>query len=335
MKIANKDSDKSVIVIAEIGNNHEGNFDTAMKMVEAAAASGVDIVKFQTFQAALFVNPRDEARMQRMKGFELSYAQFEELAKLARSLGLIFLSTPLDIESADFLGGIADGLKIASGDNTFYPLIKKVLNFGLPTIISTGVAGVDELDQATNFVLKHSKLPKETGLALLHCVTSYPTPADQANLRTISFLKNRYGWPTGYSDHTLGIDACVAAVAMGARIVEKHFTLDKNYSSFRDHQLSAEPAEMKLMIEKIRLIESMLGVEEKNSLPCEAPLVTAVRRSVFSRVDIPQGTRIQADHLICQRPGGGIPPEGLESLIGKIATRTLPRGEMLSGADIV
>jgi N,N'-diacetyllegionaminate synthase len=260
MRIGSFDTDRAVLVVAEIGNNHEGNFERAAEMVRQAARCGVGAVKFQTVRAGQLVRRSEKARFERLTQFELSERQFGALSELAHELGLLFISTPLSLDAADFLKPLLDAYKIASGDNDFFPLIEKVARTGKPVVVSTGVSDVSQIDATVGFLRDQWKLHGITGeLGLLHCVSSYPTPPEQANLRSVPFLAERFGCTVGYSDHTLGTEAAVLAVAAGARIIEKHFTLDKRQSDFRDHQLSADPAEMSELIQRIRAAESLLG----------------------------------------------------------------------------
>src|SRR3954467_12611527 len=209
MQIGKHDLDQCIFIVAEIGNNHEGNFDVARRMVEAAAASGVDAVKFQTFRAKHFTSNADPARFARLTSFELTFAQFAELEKLARSLGLGFMSTPLDLESGRFLEPLVDAFKIASGDNDFFALIAQVCATGKPLIISTGLADLPHLRRVKAFVEEQWAAKKIAGsLAFLHCVCSYPVPPEEANLANIPFLARELGTVVGYSDHSVGPEAC-------------------------------------------------------------------------------------------------------------------------------
>ena len=335
MKIGDFDLDQQVLIIAEIGNNHEGNFGVAQKMVEEAAICGVDAVKFQTFKTEHYVNQLDSDRFERLKSFELAFSEFEELSDLAHSHGLMFISTPFDLASANFLNNIVDSYKIASGDNTFYPLIKEVALTGKPMIVSTGISDTGQIEKTVEFVKQTWRHNNVIGqLALLHCVSSYPVPNDQANLRSIQVLSEFFEGPVGYSDHTLGIDAVVLATALGAQIVEKHFTLDRNFSDFRDHQLSADPMEMKNLVRQIRKTTSMLGVNQKRIEKCENDLVAAVRRSIVAGKDMSMGHRISMSDLTWLRPAGGLAPGKEEALIGKVLKRRVSFGEQLSGADV-
>lgn len=262
---------ESVFIIAEAGNCHEGNFDRAVEMIKAAKQSGADAIKFQTIVPEKLVSADQTERLARLKKFQLATEQFQQLAEVAKRVGIMFLSTPFDINSAKFLNQLVPMFKIASGDITFTPLLKTVVGFGKPILLSTGGSTMAEIQHALDVI-------GDRPVYLLHCVLSYPTPADQANLQRINLLK-QFGHPIGYSDHTLGLDAALAAVAMGAQVVEKHFTLDKNLSDYRDHQLSANPEELAQLIRRIRGLEIMLGEPGQETSSAELPAVTAVRRS--------------------------------------------------------
>ena len=319
------------LVIAEIGNNHEGDMGAARAMVDAAAETGVDAVKFQTFIAEKFSAPSDPARFARLKQFQLSFDQFAELADRARAKGLKFLSTPLDLDSAKFLDGIVDALKIASGDNTFWPLIEFCAGTGKPMIISTGISGREEIQEAVDRVATTRAAKGVAGdLALLHCIVSYPAPPEQANLGAITTLKAAFPRQTiGYSDHTIGLDAAVTAVAMGARIVEKHFTLANDYSDFRDHQLSANPADMATLVQRIRAVDAMTGDGHLGTMDCEQDLVTPVRRSIAAARDLPVGHILTIDDIVWIRPGGGIAPGRETEVLSKRLTAPVAAGSMI------
>lgn len=330
MKIGSFDTDRTVLVVAEIGNNHEGNFEAARLLVDRAAECRVDAVKFQTFRTEHYVSRSDADRFARLRSFELTPAQFEELAGRARSRGLLFLSTPFDLQSADFLATIVDAFKISSGDNTFYPLLKRVAGFGKPVIVSTGLADVGEIRRAVDTV--RSGGARE--VSVLHCVSSYPVPPEQANLRSIPFLASQLDVPVGYSDHTTGIEASVLAVALGARILEKHFTLDHDYSAFRDHKLSADPGEMAELVRRVREAERLLGQAAKSAQPCEQSGLLAFRRSVVAVRDLPAGHRLTPEDLTWVRPGGGMAPGDEGSLLGRQLKRALVAGDRLSPSDV-
>ncbi|PIW29031.1 MAG: hypothetical protein COW30_05875 [Rhodospirillales bacterium CG15_BIG_FIL_POST_REV_8_21_14_020_66_15] len=322
---------KRTYVIAEVGNNHEGDFGVARELIDRAAETGVDAVKFQTFIAEKFTAPADPARFARLKKFQLSFDQFAQLAEQARKRGLMFISTPLDLDSARFLATIVDALKIASGDNTFWPLIECCAESGRPMIISTGISGEAEIQEAVDRVSAVWSAKGIAGeLALLHCIVSYPAPPEQANLGAIRTLQAAFPeLAIGYSDHIVGLDAAVTAAAMGARIIEKHFTLANDYSDFRDHQLSANPEDMTTLVRHIRTVESMMGDGALGCMDCERELVTPVRRSIAAGRDLPAGHVLGKDDIIWVRPGGGFAPGREVDVLSRKLTRAVAAGNMI------
>ncbi|MEM8915787.1 MAG: N-acetylneuraminate synthase family protein [Pseudomonadota bacterium] len=307
-----------VFVIAEVGNNHEGILNHAVEMVRLAAEAGADAVKFQTAQADLFISPADPERLERFKRFDLGRDGFLTLRNVAHEAGIAFISTPLDMKSAAFLGPVVDALKIASGDNTFVPLLRYAGACGKPIILSTGMADIDTVNTAVDLIEEAGgSAPGTHPLAILHCVSSYPTPPADANLRAIATLAESFDYPIGYSDHTLGIEAPVLAAAVGARVIEKHFTLDKAFSEFRDHALSADPDDLAFMVSRIRATELLLGNGRKEPQKCEIDAATSMRRSIAAARDLPAGHRLTMDDLMWIRPGTGMPPGQEDRLIGK------------------
>ena len=329
MKIGHVDLDERVLVVAEIGNNHEGDVGVARELVDRAAAAGADAVKFQTFVTDRFVSRADTERHERMRRFEFTPGQFAELAELARERGLCFLSTPLDLESADVLEPLVDAFKIASGDNTFYPLIDRVSASEKPVVVSAGLAELDEIAAVAARIRGRG-----AELAVLHAVSSYPTAPEEAGLRAIEALRAKLDCVVGYSDHTIGLDAAPLAVALGARIVEKHFTLDKRTSTFRDHALSADPDDLAALVERIRTAETLLGAPGKRVQPSERQVVEALRRSIVAAGDLPRGHRVATKDLMWLRPGGGLAPGEEERLVGRRLVRAVEFGERLSPQDV-
>jgi N,N'-diacetyllegionaminate synthase len=326
---------ESVMIVAEVGNNHEGNFEVAEQMVYKAAECGVDAVKFQTFKTEHYVAQSDTDRFKRLKQFEMGVDRMTLLSELAHSLGLMFISTPFDLHSADELEDIVDAYKISSSDNTFYPLLSVVASKDKPILLSTGLSDMDTVNKAVACVESARRVGKfHNNLALLHCVSSYPTPPEEANLKSIGVLAKSYEYPIGYSDHTTGIDACVLATALGAVIVEKHFTLDKHYSDFRDHQLSADPEEMQMMVKSIRDAERMLGKNEKHVMQCEKQACDSMRRSIVAATQMKQGHRIRMEDITWVRPAGGVPPGNEELLIGKTLKRDINYNEKIVESDV-
>ena len=323
------------MVVAEIGNNHEGDFEIACHLVREAAECGVDAVKFQTLQARYFVPPSNEARYEQLISYELTYREFERIQQLAKSLGLLFISTPLDLESARFLENLVDCYKIASGDINFYPLIEKVCSTGKPIIFSSGASNFAQVVKTKKFIDEHwAARDIEQDVAVLHCVSSYPTLFDQANLASIHFLIDEIGCTVGYSDHTLGIDVAVLATVVGARIIEKHFTLDKQYSDFRDHQLSADPKEMKALVEQIEQVQVILGKREKVVQECETPLADQIRRSIVAATDLPAGHRIREQDLLWMRPATGLSPGLEDQVIDQTLKLSVAAGELILSTNL-
>jgi N,N'-diacetyllegionaminate synthase len=335
MHIGHIDLDETILLIAEIGNNHEGHMDLAERLVEAAAAAGADAVKFQTFRTDHYVSRSDAVRYERLKRFELDASQFAALSALARRLDVLFISTPFDLQSVDVLEPLVDAYKIASGDNTFYPLLDAVAATGKPVLISSGLSDLDVIDRAVCRVrAAWERSRRASELAILHCVSAYPTALEQANIRSIDVLSDRYGCTVGYSDHTVGNDAAVIAVARGARIVEKHFTLDKNYSDFRDHHLSADPDDLRNLVVRVRAASLALGSADKRVQSCEQPALAAMRRSIVAAADLPAGHIVTWNDLTWIRPAGGLPPGDEHYLLGRPLVRGVTFGELLQKDDV-
>lgn len=336
MKIGSVDTQDQVLVVAEAGNNHEGDMGVARRLVEAAAGCGAQAIKFQTFQATEFVRPSDTARMRQLQRYELRPDQFAELADLAHAQGLLFLSTPLDLPSVEVLAPIVDAYKVASGDIDHVPLLTAVARNRMPTILSTGASRLDTVTEAVDVVhATWRDSPDAPDLAILHCVSSYPAPLEQANLLSIPFLAAKFPSLTiGYSDHTLGIDAAMAAIALGARIVEKHFTLDHDHSDFRDHKLSADPAQLQRLVEAAERIPQMLGTAEKRIQDCEVDMVKAIRRAVVAATDLPAGHVLRPEDLGFKRPAGALSPGRQEEVLGRRLRHALRAGEDI-GPDAV
>jgi N-acetylneuraminate synthase/N,N'-diacetyllegionaminate synthase len=327
---------RQVLVVAEIGNNHEGSFSLAEELIQTAAIAGVQAVKFQTFIPEHLVSRSETDRLARLRKFSLSFYQFNKLAGLAKQLGLLFFSTPFDLSSAEALNQFCPIFKIASGDNTFLPLIEKVASFKKPILISTGLASLSDLERTHGTI---RRIWEESGydgeIVLLHCVASYPAPPQEANLLAIRTLAQKFGCAVGYSDHTLGIDAAVLSVALGARIIEKHFTLNKQQSDYRDHQLSADPAEMAELVKRVKDAEILLGDGRKKLQASEEANRTAFRRSIAASCDLSAGTILRLEHLTWVRPGGGLSPGREATLLGRTVQRSILKGDILQLEDFV
>lgn len=334
MIIGTHNTDDKVLVVAEIGNNHEGRFEVAQELVRQAAVCKVDAVKFQAIVPEELVPPEQAVRMATLKRFQLSFDQFAQLGRLAHELGLQFLVSPFALAAVDALVEHVDAFKIASGDNVFYPLLDKVAAAGKPVVISTGLLDLPGVRGLSQYMSGRMTLPAKEGLALLHCVCAYPVPAEQAGLGAIFALRTNFACTIGYSDHTLGLEAPVYAVAAGARIIEKHFTLDKHYSDYRDHQLSADSADMKVLVERIRQVETHQGPGAKIVQPCEAGNLHAARRSIAARTELAPGHVVTWSDLVWLRAAGGLPPGAENQLLGQRVVRTLKPGALVALQDV-
>jgi len=320
---------RSPLLVAEIGNNHEGDMGRARELVDAAAASGADAVKLQVFHTELYVRPIDEARFRARRRFELRPDEYNELLRRARGLGLLVMATPFDCASAEALEEQVDALKIASGDITFLPLLRLAAGFPLPLVLSTGASTRDEIDSALAEV-RNIRGAGHERLALLHCVAGYPTPEEQAHLAAIPYLRRCYPeLVIGYSDHTEGIAAAVLAVAAGARIIEKHFTLSRAQSDHPDHRISADPAGMKELSRRLRQVHEMRGEESKDVQPCEAEMPARARRSIATACELKKGETIEMKHLCWLRPACGAPPGHEERFLGRRVKEDIPAGTIL------
>jgi N,N'-diacetyllegionaminate synthase len=314
-----------VLIIAEIGNNHEGSFKLAKKLIEKAAKAGVDAVKFQTFKTEKYVNDKDQLRYERLKKFELSKKDFYELSKFAKSKKLIFISTPLDIQSAIDLNKCVDYFKISSGDNNYFQLIEKVLSFKKPTIISTGLLDNSGIVDLLKLIKKRNFPMKK--VFFLHCVSDYPAADKEANLISIKYLSDKFKVNIGYSDHTLGIEASIMAVAYGAKIIEKHFTIDKNFSNFRDHKLSADPKEMLKLVESVRRSTIMGGAYTKKISKNEKKNLKSMRRSLYATVKINKGEKITMDKIKFVRPFNSLSSIKIDDVLNKKAKSSIKKSQ--------
>ena len=330
--------DKKTLIIAEIGNNHEGSFVLAKKLIDKAKECGVNAVKFQTFIPSLFYsNETDKKRMMQLKKFSLSFEQFRKLSVYAKTKDLIFFSTPLDYESAKFLNKIQKIFKISSSDNNYFHLIEKIAHFDKDIIISTGLSDIKLLktiDKIVSQIWKKNKIKKK--LAFTHCVSSYPTNFKDTNLGAIKVLKKQF--PSriiGYSDHTIGIDACIVAAAFGAKIIEKHFTLDNNYSKFRDHKLSANPNEMKMLVDRIRSLDQMKNFSSKKPLNCEKDVMKTCRRYFAASSDLRKGSIIRKNDIIGLRSSKGISVSLPQKILNRKIKKNLLFREIINKTDLI
>lgn len=327
-----------IYVIAEAGDNHNGSFELALKLVDAAKAAGADCVKFQTFRTEEVISTRaekaeyqkastgtDESQYEMVKKLELSFDQFRQIKAYCDTVGIRFLSTPFDIPSVRFLREMDMPFwKIPSGEITNLPYLLEIARTKKPVVMSTGMCEMEEIQAALD-VLRENGTPKIT---LLHCNTEYPTPFGDANLRAMAFIRERFGVEVGYSDHTLGIEASIAAAALGASIIEKHFTLDKTMEG-PDHQASLEPSELKALVAGIRHVEAALGDGVKRPSPSERKNIEIARKSIVARQAIRRGEPLTEENLAVKRPGSGVSPMRWFEVLGTHAVRDFQADELI------
>jgi N-acetylneuraminate synthase/N,N'-diacetyllegionaminate synthase len=329
----------SVFVIAEAGVNHSGDLSLAKQLVDVAVEAGADAVKFQTFRTECVVSrwapkaeyqlrttPSAESQFEMMRKLELNRHTYASLQAQCRARGIQFISTPFDFGSVDLLAGLDVPLfKIPSGEITNFPLLKYIARMGKPIFLSTGMSYLGEVEAA----LEALRSAGAKDITLLHCTSSYPADPADANLRAMLTLRQAFGLPVGYSDHTPGIAVAVAAVALGAVIIEKHFTLDRSLPG-PDHIASLEPHELKSLVSAIRIVERALGDGIKRPMPSEEDTRAVARRSVVAACDLAAGVVLRAEHLTLKRPGTGLPPSSLSWLVGRTLKRDVVADELLS-----
>jgi N,N'-diacetyllegionaminate synthase len=330
----------NVFIIAEAGVNHNGDIELAKQLVDSALVAGADAVKFQTFKADQVVTgeaeraeyqkknvpDKDESQLEMIKRLEISFADFKELKIYCDRKGIAFLSSPFDLDSIDFLGQLnVPYFKTPSGEITNLPFLRKIGQWHKKVILSTGMATLGETEKAIEILNEAGA----SDLILMHCTTNYPTPPEEVNLLAIKTLQQAFRLPVGYSDHTMGIVVPVAAVTLGARVIEKHFTLDRNFEG-PDHKASLEPGEFKDMVEAIRIIEKALGTGMKKPTTSELRIMKDVRRSLVASCDISAGDIINESNITVKRPGTGISPMMWDTIIGRRARCDIPKGMLLT-----
>lgn len=330
------------IIIAEAGVNHNGSIELAKQLVDKAVEADVDYIKFQTFKASKLVTKAakqaeyqqknigkdGDSQYQMLKKLELSAEDHEVLIAYCKERGIKFFSTAFDFDSIEYLHSLNLGLwKIPSGEVTNYPYIKKIAQYGEPVILSTGMCEMNDVSAAIN-VLLNNGLTKEQ-ITVLHCNTEYPTPFEDVNLRAMQALKDEFKVEVGYSDHTKGIEVPIAAVALGATVIEKHFTLDRNMEG-PDHKASLEPDELKAMVSAIRNIEKAVGGDgTKHVSESERKNIAIARKSIIADRDIKKGELLTEENLTVKRPGTGISPMRWEEVIGTKAIRDFAEEELI------
>lgn len=325
-----------VFIIAEAGVNHNGSLELAYKLVDAAKEANADCVKFQTYitendtavnceKAEYQKTEQQESQYELLKKLELSFDDFRKIQEYCKKKGIMFLSTPFDIESLKFLEEIHMPIwKIASSEVENFQLLREMAKTHKPIILSTGMCTIEEISNAVDVLKKYGA----GEIKILHCNTQYPTPMEDVNLKAMYELKSMFQCDIGYSDHTQGIEVPIAAVAMGATIIEKHFTLDRNMEG-PDHVASLNPLELKEMVQAIRNIEKAIGTGKKVPSNSEKENRIAARKSIFARCEIKKGQKFTEENIIAKRPGGGVNPMRWEEVIGTCAVRNFKRDEMI------
>jgi len=342
-KIRGRDSGGKSLIIAEAGINHNGDLGMAQRLIEAAVAAGADAVKFQTLDVDKLVIPgapkanyqvagSDDAEdsYTMLKRVQLGSEAFVELKECCEDHGILFLSTPFDEDSARLLNkiGVA-AFKVASGDLNNLPFLRTLASFGAPIILSTGMADLGEVEQSMATLREAGAVD----VILLHCVSQYPAPPELVNLRAMVTLREQFGVPTGFSDHTLGVEVAFAAAALGAVVIEKHFTLDQSLAG-PDHQASLMPDELKALVGGVRRIEMALGTGEKKPAEVEHEVALVARKSLTTACEIKAGSIIQKHMIQIMRPGTGLSPARLDRVIGQKAKRNLPQWTTLQEDDL-
>lgn len=330
-----------VLIIAEAGVNHNGSIELAKKLIDVAAEAGADYVKFQTFKAEKLASKSaekasyqklttaaQETQLSMLKKLELNYEDHITLINYCKNKPIAFLSTPFDLDSIDVLKDLGITLgKIPSGEITNLPYLKKMAKSFQHLIMSTGMADMKEIEEAI-VAVENSGFSRE-GLTILHCNTEYPTPFSDVNLKAMQTIAGEFGVRAGYSDHTQGIEVPIAAVALGATVIEKHFTLDRNMEG-PDHKASLEPSELVQMVRSIRNIEQALGNGIKTPSASEIKNKTIARKSIVAAKNLEQGHVIREEDLTAKRPGTGISPMQISSVIGKKLKRNIQEDELLT-----
>jgi N,N'-diacetyllegionaminate synthase len=328
-----------VFIIAEAGVNHNGSFDLACKLVDVAVDAGADAVKFQTWKTenvvtrdtkkALYqMHRRDdtETQFEMLKKLELSFEEFVKLKQYCDIRKIMFLSTADEIESANFLNSIQNIFKVGSSELTDLPYLRKLAQFGKPIILSTGMGDLEEVKSALNAIVEPG-LPKDM-ITILHCTSAYPTSYEEVNLHAMITIKETFDVKVGYSDHTMGIEIPIAAVSLGATVIEKHFTLDLNMEG-PDHKSSLELPKLRAMVEAIRNVEKALGDGEKKPTLSELQNMTVARKSIVAKEYIRKGETFINENITVKRPGTGIDPSQWNIIIGKQAQRDFKQDELI------
>jgi len=333
---------KKIFIIAEAGVNHNGSLKTAKQLVDAAAKAGADAVKFQTFTAEEVVieglpmaeyqrqNCRQKKTYQQMlKGLELGYGDFIKLKRHCDRQGIMFLSTPHSEDAIDFLDDLMPMYKVGSGDLNNIPFLERIATKKKPVILGTGMATLDEIRDALGAIRKKGN----NKITVLHCTTNYPCAFDEVNLKAMLTMKNELDCPVGYSDHTQGIEVAIAAAALGACVIEKHFTLDRKMKG-PDHAASLLPDELKALVKSIRNVEEAFGSPKKRPTRTERGIKGLLRKSIVAQIDIPEGAVIARDMLGLKRPAVGIRPGDIRKVVGMKTTSGIKKDSVLKWSHL-
>lgn len=330
----------SLFIIAEAGVNHNGSLELAKKLIDVAKEAGVDAVKFQTFKTENLVSKnakkadyqkettdKEESQFDMIKKLELDIDTHRELISYCKTKNIMFLSTPFDHDSIELLDNLGlEIFKIPSGEITNLPYLRQIGKLGKKVILSTGMADLGEIEDALDILVESGT--KKDEITVLHANTMYPTPMQDVNLKAMLTIGSSFNISYGYSDHTLGIEVDIAAVAMGASVIEKHFTLDKTMEG-PDHKASLEPDELIAMVKSIRNIEIALGSSIKKASPSETPNIKIARKSIVAICNIKKGEVLTEDNLAIKRPGEGITPMRWDEIVGTIAHRDYKEDELI------
>jgi N,N'-diacetyllegionaminate synthase len=330
----------SVFIIAEAGVNHNGSIELAYQLIDIAYETGADAIKFQTFKASSLVLKKtqkaeyqkqstssNESQFDMIKKLELDFYDHKKLVNYCKKKGIIFLSSPFDNESIDLLNELNMQIfKIPSGEINNLPYLRNIGSLGKKIIMSTGMSTLKEIEDALNILIRSGT--SKSNIIILHANTMYPTPMEDVNLRAMQTIKNKFDIAVGYSDHTLGIEVDIAAVAMGASVIEKHFTLDKKMEG-PDHKASLDPDELKSMVTAIRNIELAMGDGVKKLTRSEKPNINVIRKSIVAKKEIKKGEIFSDSNLTTKRPGGGMSPMKWDLILGRVAEKNYKVDELL------
>jgi len=335
MEIFGKILDREVVIVAEIGVNHEGNLDTAIELMRLARDAGADAAKFQTFTPERYASASDPARLERVTGFDLGEDGFRALAAEAAKIDFPIFSTAVSEDVIGLLDELFPAIKIASGDVNFEPVIRAAAKTGKPTFLSTGLATLDEVVAAVGWFRDEAGIDDiRNRLVLMQCVSAYPTPIEEANILAVPFLAEQTGLRVGYSNHVIGIQVCLAAIAVGASVLEVHFTDCKTGREFRDHALSCDPDDLKFLVATAPGIKACLGRAEKQRQPCELENLIAVRKGVVAAKDLAAGTSLSPEDLMFARPATEFPASEIGALAGATLKAGVGKGQLIARDNV-